>query len=99
MQEQHSLQRVEGYAVYYEKNPSMQEFLVAQNRHTEPPRVEGEGISAKREDVAQNYRAILNKLNEKPAKKNVSPLSMWQELQFWQWWQRQASRRWAIIRI
>ena len=56
VQEQHSLQRVEGYAVYYEKNPSMQEFLVAQNRHTEPPRVEGEGISAKREDVAQNYR-------------------------------------------
>ena len=32
-------------------------------------------------------------------KRNVSPLSMWQELQFWQWWQRQASRRWAIIRI
>ena len=73
VQEQHSLQRVEGYAVYYEKNPSMQEFLVAQNRHTEPPRVEGEGISAKREDVAQNYRAILNKLNEKPAKKKRQP--------------------------
>lgn len=73
VQEQHSLQRVEGYAVYYEKNPSMQEFLVAQNRHTEPPRVEGEGISVKREDVAQNYRAILNKLNEKPAKKKRQP--------------------------
>jgi len=73
VQEQHSLQRVEGYAVYYEKNPSMQEFLVAQNRHTEPPRVEGEAVSAKREDVAQNYRAILNKLNEKPAKKKRQP--------------------------
>lgn len=73
VQEQHSLQRVEGYAVYYEKNPSMQEFLVAQNRHTEPPRVEGEGVSVKREDVAQNYRAILNKLNEKPAKKKRQP--------------------------
>ena len=46
---------------------------MAQNRHTEPPRVEGEGISAKREDVAQNYRAILNKLNEKPAKKKRQP--------------------------
>lgn len=73
VQEQHSLQRVEGYAVYYEKNPSMQEFLVAQNRHTEPPRVEGEAVSVKREDVAQNYRAILNKLNEKPAKKKRQP--------------------------
>ena len=73
VQEQHSLQRVEGYAVYYEKNPSMQEFLVAQNRHTEPPRVEGEGVVANREDVAQNYRAILNKLNEKPAKKKRQP--------------------------
>ena len=99
MQEQHSLQRVEGYAVYYEKNPSMQEFLVAQNRHTEPPRVEGEGISAKREDVAQNYRAILNKLNEKPAKKKRQPFVYVAGVQFWQWWQRQASRRWAIIRI
>lgn len=73
VQEQHSLQRVEGYAVYYEKNPSMQEFLVAQNCHTEPPRVEGEAATVKREDVAQNYRAILNKLNEKPAKKKRQP--------------------------
>ena len=55
VQEQHSLQRVEGYAVYYEKNPAMQEYLVAQNRHTRPSRAiewNAKLSSAKREDVA-----------------------------------------------
>ena len=72
VQEQHSLQRVDGYAVYYEKNPAMQEFLVAQHRHTEPPRTNREEGAENREDVAQNYRAILKKLNEKPTKKKTS---------------------------
>lgn len=73
VQEQHSLQRVDGYAVYYEKNPAMQEFLVAQHRHTEPPRKNREEGAENREDVAQNYRAILKKLNEKPTRKKRQP--------------------------
>lgn len=73
VQEQGHLQRLEGYAVYYEKNPAMQEFLVAQNRHTEVLRQEMERENAQRADVAQNYRAILNKLNEKPARKQHQP--------------------------
>ena len=38
VQEQGRLQRLDGYAVYYEKNPAMQEYLVAQNRHSDPVR-------------------------------------------------------------
>lgn len=73
VQEQGRLQRLEGYAVYYEKNPAMQEFLVAQNRHSDPVRSTEERVSSAREDVAQNYRAILNKLNEKPSRKKYQP--------------------------
>lgn len=73
VQEQGRLQRLEGYAVYYEKNPAMQEFLVAQNRHSDPVRSTEERVPSAREDVAQNYRAILNKLNEKPSRKKYQP--------------------------
>lgn len=73
IQAQGALQRLEGYAVYYEKNPSMQEFLVAQNRHTEPLRTETEQQEQETADVAQNYRAILNKLNERPVRKKHQP--------------------------
>ena len=73
VQEQGRLQRLEGYAVYYEKNPAMQEFLVAQNRHSDPVRSTEERVPSAREDVAQNYRAILNKLNEKSSRKKYQP--------------------------
>ncbi|WP_294787683.1 LysM peptidoglycan-binding domain-containing protein [uncultured Eubacterium sp.] len=73
VQAQGYLQRLDGYAVYYEKNPAMQEFLVAQNRHTEPLRTETERQEREASDVAQNYRAILNKLNERPARKKHQP--------------------------
>ncbi len=73
VQAQGILQRLEGYAVYYEKNPAMQEFLVAQNRHTEPLRTEKEGENQEPSDVAQNYRAILNKLNERPNRRKHQP--------------------------
>ena len=73
VQAQGTLQRLEGYAVYYEKNPAMQEFLVAQNRHTEPVRTEKERENQEPSDVAQNYRAILNKLNERPNRKKHQP--------------------------
>lgn len=73
VQAQGALQRLEGYAVYYEKNPAMQEFLVAQNRHTEPLRTEKERENQEPSDVAQNYRAILNKLNERPNRRKHQP--------------------------
>lgn len=73
VQEQGRLQRLDGYAVYYEKNPAMQEFLVAQNRHSDPVCSTEERVLSAREDVAQNYRAILNKLNEKPSRKKYQP--------------------------
>ena len=68
-------ERLDGYAVYYEKNPAMQEYLVAQNRHSDPVRNKMECEVSSREDVARNYRAILNKLNEKPSRKKYQPLS------------------------
>ena len=73
VQAQGCLQRLEGYAVYYEKNPAMQEVLVAQNRHTEPLRTDTEQQKQESLDVAQNYRAILNKLNEHPTRKKHQP--------------------------
>lgn len=73
VQEQGRLQRLDGYAVYYEKNPAMQEYLVAQNRHSDPVRNKMECEASSREDVARNYRAILNKLNEKPSRKKYQP--------------------------
>ena len=72
VQEQGRLQRLDGYAVYYEKNPAMQEYLVAQNRHSDPVCNKTECEVSSREDVARNYRAILNKLNEKPSRKKIS---------------------------
>ena len=66
-------ERLDGYAVYYEKNPAMQEYLVAQNRHSDPVRNKMECEVSSREDVARNYRAILNKLNEKPSRKKYQP--------------------------
>lgn len=51
----------------------MQEYLVAQNRHSDPVRNKMECEVSSREDVARNYRAILNKLNEKPSRKKYQP--------------------------
>lgn len=74
VQEQHVLQRISGYAVYYEKNPQMQDFMIAEKERTAPkPPHNVVNFEKKEEDVAQNYRAILNKLNEKPQKKKVQP--------------------------
>ena len=74
VQEQHTLQQVSGYAVYYEKNPQMQEFMVSEKERLQPKNPSGVVTFDKREDVAQNYRAIMNKLNEKPPKKKAQPL-------------------------
>ncbi len=75
VQEQHILQRISGYAVYYEKNPQMQEFMIAEKERMAPkPPHNVVNFEKKEEDVAQNYRAILNKLNEKPQKKKVQPV-------------------------
>lgn len=75
VQEQHTLQRLGGYAVYYEKNPQMQEFMIAEKERVAPkPPHNVVNFDKKEEDVAQNYRAILNKLNEKPQKKKVQPV-------------------------
>lgn len=75
VQEQHTLQRLGGYAVYYEKNPQMQEFMIAEKERVAPkPPHNVVNFEKKEEDVAQNYRAILNKLNEKPQKKKVQPV-------------------------
>lgn len=74
VQEQHVLQRISGYAVYYEKNPQMQEFMIAEKERIAPkPPHNVVNFEKKEEDVAQNYRAIMNKLNEKPQKKKVQP--------------------------
>lgn len=75
VQEQHTLQRISGYAVYYEKNPQMQEFMIAEKERQEPKMPHNVvKFEKKEEDVAQNYRAIMNKLNEKPPKKKVQPV-------------------------
>lgn len=75
VQEQHVLQRVSGYAVYYEKNPQMQEFMIAEKERMAPkPPHNVVNFAKKEDDVAQNYRAIMNKLNEKPQKKKVQPV-------------------------
>lgn len=74
VQEQHKLQRISGYAVYYEKNPRMQEFMIAEKEKTTPKPLRDTHLAENREDVAQNYRAIMNKLNEKPQKKKVQPV-------------------------
>lgn len=74
VQEQHSLQRVTGYAVYYEKNPQMQEFMIAEKERLMPKAAKNVvNFENQEDDVAQNYRAIMNKLHEKPAKKKVQP--------------------------
>lgn len=74
VQEQHKLQRISGYAVYYEKNPRMQEFMIAEKEKITPKPLRDTHLAENREDVAQNYRAIMNKLNEKPQKKKVQPV-------------------------
>lgn len=75
VQEQHCLQRISGYAVYYEKNPQMQEYMIAEKERLNPaPSRNVVSFDTKEEDVAQNYRAIMNKLNEKPKRKKVQPV-------------------------
>ena len=46
---------------------------MAQNRHSDPVCNKMECEVSSREDVARNYRAILNKLNEKPSRKKYQP--------------------------
>lgn len=75
VQEQHKLQKISGYAVYYEKNPQMQEFMIAEKEKATPkPLRDIYSTENRDDDVAQNYRAIMNKLNEKPQKKKVQPV-------------------------
>lgn len=75
VQEQHKLQKISGYAVYYEKNPQMQEFMIAEKEKATPkPLRDVYSTENRDDDVAQNYRAIMNKLNEKPHKKKVQPV-------------------------
>jgi hypothetical protein len=75
VQEQHILQRINGYAVYYAKNPQMQEYMIAEKERMMPNRRQSVVNFEKQEtDVAQNYRAIMNKLNEKPTQKRVQPM-------------------------
>ncbi|MCC8081222.1 MAG: LysM peptidoglycan-binding domain-containing protein, partial [Lachnospiraceae bacterium] len=75
VQEQHRLQRLTGYAVYYEKNPQMQQFMMDE-RERMTPRPLRENYLAEQhgDEVVQNYRAIMNKLNEKPKKNRLQPL-------------------------
>ena len=73
VQEQHRLQRLAGYAVYYEKNPQMQEFMIAEKERMAPRPLRESYAREERDEVVQNYRAIMNKLNEKPARKKLQP--------------------------
>ncbi len=73
VQEQHKLQRLSGYAVYYEKNPQMQQFMIQEKERMTPRPIRESADSEHREDVVQNYRAIMNKLNEKPPKRKWQP--------------------------
>ena len=75
VQEQHKLQRISGYAVYYEKNPAMQEFMIAEKEKNVPkPLREKYAAESSSGDAVQNYRAIMAKLNEKPPKKKTRPI-------------------------
>lgn len=72
--EQHTLQPAGGYAVYYEKNPQMQEYMISERESMRPQGQRfGEQIEDV-EDVAQNYRAIISKVNEKSSHKRTQPL-------------------------
>ena len=73
VQEQHRLQRLTGYAVYYEKNPQMQNFMIAEKERLTPKPLRDSYVREERDEVVQNYRAIMNKLNEKPQKKKLQP--------------------------
>ncbi|MCD8366362.1 MAG: LysM peptidoglycan-binding domain-containing protein [Clostridiales bacterium] len=74
VQEQHKLQRLTGYAVYYEKNPQMQQFMIDEKERMTPRPIRENPEEERQEDVVQNYRAIMNKLNEKPSKKRFQPV-------------------------
>lgn len=74
VQEQHRLQRLTGYAVYYEKNPQMQEFMIAEKERLTPKPLRDSYVREDRDEVVQSYRAIMNKLNEKPQKKKLQPV-------------------------
>ncbi|MCD8217491.1 MAG: LysM peptidoglycan-binding domain-containing protein [Clostridiales bacterium] len=74
VQEQHKLQRLSGYAVYYEKNPQMQQFMMEEKERLTPRPIRESMEPEQREDVVQNYRAIMNKLNEKPPKRRWQPV-------------------------
>ncbi|MCC8028423.1 MAG: LysM peptidoglycan-binding domain-containing protein [Lachnospiraceae bacterium] len=74
VQEQHRLQRLSGYAVYYEKNPQMQQFMAEEKERMMPKPLRESYLSEEQgDDVVQNYRAIMNKLSEKPKKRRVQP--------------------------
>lgn len=73
VQEQHKLQPLTGYAVYYEKNPLMQNYMVAEREKTIPKPLREARKTENTEEVVQHYRAIMNKLSEKPAKKKPQP--------------------------
>lgn len=75
VQEQHRLQRLTGYAVYYEKNPQMQQFMMEEKERMTPRPLRDSYLAEQHGDeVVQNYRAIMNKLNEKPKKNRLQPV-------------------------
>ncbi|MCD7982425.1 MAG: LysM peptidoglycan-binding domain-containing protein [Clostridiales bacterium] len=75
VQEQHQLQRLPGYAVYYEKNPQMQQFMIEEKERMTPKPLRESYLREKSGDEAvQNYRAIMNRLNEKPPKRRLQPV-------------------------
>ncbi|MCD7865315.1 MAG: LysM peptidoglycan-binding domain-containing protein [Clostridiales bacterium] len=75
VQEQHRLQRLTGYAVYYEKNPQMQQFMMEEKERLTPRPLRESYLAEQHGDEAvQNYRAIMNKLNEKPKKNRMQPI-------------------------
>ncbi|MCC8017110.1 MAG: LysM peptidoglycan-binding domain-containing protein [Lachnospiraceae bacterium] len=73
VQEQHKLQRLSGYAVYYERNPQMQQFMIEEKERLTPKPLRENIQQRERDDVVQNYRAIMSKLNEKPPKRKLQP--------------------------
>ncbi|MCD8046234.1 MAG: LysM peptidoglycan-binding domain-containing protein [Clostridiales bacterium] len=73
VQEQHKLQRLSGYAVYYERNPQMQQFMIEEKERLTPKPLREDIQQRERDDVVQNYRAIMSKLNEKPPKRKLQP--------------------------
>lgn len=76
IQDQHKLQRLSGYAVYYEKNPQMQEFMISEREFNRRKlTAEWKSEEDQERDAAKNYRLLMNKINEKTDKRKVQPVA------------------------